>query len=502
LLDVRPTDVALRMIGISKRFPGVQALSNVDLTVWPGQVHAVVGENGAGKSTLMKILAGEQRPDEGTVELFGEQVEFSTPRDAVHRGIGMVHQELTLVPSLSVSENVLLGSLPRRGGVVRWKEAHRRTTEVLAGLGVSIDPRKSVSDLSVSQSQLVEIARVYAKGPRVLVMDEPTSSLGEHETQRLFQAVRILRGKGVAVIYISHRLREVVEIADHVTVLRDGRCTGSRPTAGLGTNEMIKLMVGRDLTEVFPKTPAEIGEPILRVEGLRSDGVFEDISFEVKAGEILGLAGLIGAGRTEVARALFGLDPSDGHVTVDGVEYSRRGPSAALAAGLAYVPEDRKADGIIASMCTRENLTLAVLDKVCTRGVVRNGADRKLAGEFVRRLDVSPPQLSTSVNSLSGGNQQKVVIGKWLASEPKVLILDEPTRGVDVGAKADIHQIIGSLAAAGTAIVLISSELQEVLAVSDRVLVMHQGRITAEFGRADFSEQAVMAAATGEPAHA
>jgi ABC-type sugar transport system ATPase subunit len=492
------SSTALRMTGISKTFPGIRALSDVDLDVDAGEVHAIVGENGAGKSTLMKVLAGVYQPDAGTIELAGQTVRLADPIEARRRGIGMVYQELNLVPDLTVAENILLGSTPARFGLVDRRALRTQARAVLDELDARIDTDDLVGSLTVSQQQIVEIAKVYAARPAIVVLDEPTSSLSEHETQSLFRIIRRMTDAGLAVIYISHRLREVLDISQRVTVLRDGRLVETRPTEGISAGEMIRLMVGRDLTDVFPKREVPIGDVVLEVTGLSRADEFTNISLTVRAGEILGLAGLVGAGRTEVARAIFGLDKSDtGTVQIDGTEVKIRDPRDAVRAGIAYVPEDRKRDGIVPQLSIKDNISLAVLDRVSRSGWVKAGAERTLAKEKAIELTVSPPAIAPRVDTLSGGNQQKVVFAKWLAAAPRVLILDEPTRGVDVGAKADIHTIIGNLAAQGTAIIMISSELPEVLAVSDRIVVLHEGRISAELPRGA-SEHDVMHAATGE----
>lgn len=492
------THAALRMTGISKSFPGIRALSDVDLDVDAGEVHAIVGENGAGKSTLVKILAGVHHPDEGTIELGGDAVRLSDPIEARRHGIGMVYQELNLVPDLTVAENILLGVTPSRWGLVNRRALRQQARAVLDELDARIDTDDLVGSLTVSQQQIVEIAKVYASRPRIVVLDEPTSSLSEHETQSLFRIIGRMTAAGIAVIYISHRLREVLDIAQRVTVLRDGRLVETRPTSGVSAPEMIRLMVGRELTDVFPKREVELGEVVLSVAGLSRTGDFDDISVTVRAGEILGMAGLVGAGRTEIARAIFGLDTIDaGTIEVDGVAVAIRGPRDAVRAGIAYVPEDRKRDGIVPQLSIKDNISLSVLKSVSVAGWIHPRAERTLALQKAHELSVSPPAISPRVDTLSGGNQQKAVFAKWLATKPRILILDEPTRGVDVGAKSDIHTIIGELAAQGTAIILISSELPEVLAVSDRIIVLHEGRIAAELPRGA-AEHEVMHAATGE----
>jgi len=494
------TAPALSMRGISKSFPGIRALTDVDLEVGVGEVHAIVGENGAGKSTLMKILAGVYQPTEGTIELQGEAVRISGPIDARKRGIGMVYQELNLVPDLSVAENITLGAPPSKFGLVDRKALRARAQEVLTELGARVQPDDLVGSLPVSQQQLVEIAKAYASNPRIIVLDEPTSSLSENEAQALFRVIERMKAAGIAIIYISHRLREVIELADRVTVLRDGRLVESRSAEGITAGDMIRLMVGRELTDVFPKREVPIGDVVLKVEGLTRPGTFEDVDLEVRAGEIVGLAGFVGAGRTEVARAIFGLDrAASGTVTVDGAPVEATSPRKGVDAGIAYVPEDRKRDGLVPQLTVKDNVTLAVPGDIARLGWIRRGVERKLASEKATELGVSPPVIDRRVDTYSGGNQQKVVFAKWLATQPRVLILDEPTRGVDVGAKSDIHRIIGELAAQGTAILMISSELPEVLAVSDRIYVLHEGRVSAELPRGA-SEQDVMQAATGEVA--
>ena len=491
---------ALQMTGITKTFPGIRALSDVDLAVAGGEVHAIVGENGAGKSTLMKILAGVYQPDGGEIRLAGEPVRINGPIDAGRRGIAMVYQELNLVPDLTVAENISLGDVPSRFGIVDRKALRARAERVLDELDARVRPDDLVGSLSVSQQQMVEIAKSYARSPKIIVLDEPTSSLSENEAQSLFRVVARMKEAGIAVIYISHRLREVTELADQVTVLRDGRLIETRPAAGISAADMIRLMVGRDLTEVFPKREVPIGDTVLEVRGLSRAGEFDDVDLTIRAGEIVGLAGIVGAGRTEVARAVFGLDRADsGTIEVNGVPVSGHTPRAGRDAGIAYVPEDRKRDGIIPQLTVKDNVTLASLGSVSTAGWINSAVERRVAAEKATELTVSPPVIDRRVDTYSGGNQQKVVFAKWLATKPKVLILDEPTRGVDVGAKADIHKIIGELAAQGTAILMISSELPEVLAVSDRIYVLHEGRISAELPRG-VSEHDVMHAATGEVA--
>lgn len=497
--DMGSTDYALSMKGITKTFPGVKALSNVNFAVKFGTVHAVVGENGAGKSTLMKVLSGSYQPTSGTIEVGGAEARLRRPADAQALGIRMVHQELNLVPDLTVAENIYLGRMPGKWGFLDKNEMLQKATAVLQEQETAIDPQEMLGNLSISQQQLVEIAKAYAANPRIIVLDEPTSSLSEHETAALFRILRKMRDAGIAIVYISHRLKEVLEIADEVTVLRDGSMIETRPIAGISASEMIQLMVGREVSNVFPKSPAKIGEPVLRVNSISDGANFRDVSFDVRAGEILGLIGLVGAGRTEVARAIFGLSGIvEGSLTLNDKEVVINSPAEAVKAGIAYVPEDRKGDGIIPGMSIRENISLPVLKSLTRLGWIKRNADRTLADQYVKQFSISPPDPERRVNLLSGGNQQKSVIAKWLAAKPSVLILDEPTRGVDVGAKAEIHNIIGQLVANGMAVVMISSELPEVLGVCDRIVVMRDGQASPPIDRQDLTEERIMALATGE----
>jgi ABC-type sugar transport system ATPase subunit len=494
-------DYALTMKGITKSFPGVQALSNVNLAVKYGTIHAVVGENGAGKSTLMKVLSGAHLPNSGVTEIAGVETRMRKPADAQRLGVRMVYQELNLAPDLTVAENIYLGRMPRKWGLVDKTAMIRNAAAVLKELEAAIDPRARLGDLSISQQQLVEIAKARAADPRIIVLDEPTSSLSEHETAALFTILRKMKQAGIAIVYISHRLKEVLEIADEVSILRDGSMIDTRPARGITPAEMIKLMVGREVTNVFPKTASNIGKTVLRVTGLSDGFNFDDVSFDVRAGEILGLTGLVGAGRTEVAKAIFGLSRvSAGVIEVNGAPVTIRSPSAAVKAGVAYVPEDRKGEGIVPSMAVRENISLPVLRKLTRFGRISMSADRKLAATYAREFSIVPPDPERRISSLSGGNQQKAVISKGLCAKPSVLILDEPTRGVDVGAKAEIHRIIGELVAAGMAVLMISSELSEVLGVCDRVVVMRDGRACAPIDRQHLTEERIMALATGEEA--
>lgn len=498
---MKDATTALRMRDITKAFPGVKALSEVNFAVEFGRIHAIVGENGAGKSTLMKILGGIYQPTSGTTEIAGVEVRLRRPADAQRHGIRIVHQELNLAPDLTVAENVFLGRMPGRFGFADWSGMLRQTRSVLQEIGATIDPSSRLGDLSISQQQLVEIAKAYAAAPRIIVLDEPTSSLSEHESTALFRILKKMRDAGIAIVYISHRLKEVLEIADDVTILRDGCIVETRTAQGITPAEMIRLMVGREVANVFPKSDAKIGKPVLKVSGLCDGNSFEDISFDVSAGEILGLTGLVGAGRTEVAKALFGLGPFfSGTIELHGRQVTIDSPAAAVRAGIAYVPEDRKGEGIIPDMSVRANISLPVLKRLSGFGCILPNAERGLARQYAADLGISPPDPERRINLLSGGNQQKAVLSKWLATNPVVLILDEPTRGVDVGAKSEIHRIIGELVMQGLAVVMISSELPEVMGVCDRVVVMRDGRSSLPIDRSDFTEERIMALATGEDA--
>ncbi len=493
VLDVR---------GVSKRFPGVQALDNVDLVLGRNEVLAVVGENGAGKSTLMKVLGGVHLPDAGEVLLDGRVVTINTVNTAMELGISLLHQELNLADNLDVAANVLLGREPRRGGPLGWvsrREVEAEAAPWLRRVGLDASPRTVVSDLPIGQQQLVEIAKALSANARVLIMDEPTSSLSARETELLFRTVADLREQGVSIIYISHRLSEVKEVADRVTVLRDGRNAGDLNRSEVSHDAMVRLMVGRDVSSYYQRVFHARDEIVLRVDGLRVAAHPDHVvSVDLRAGEIVGLAGLVGAGRTELARTLFGIDPPlAGRVELDGHAVTLSSADAAIAAGIALVPEDRKLHGLVQEMTVKENVSLAGLRSFQKVGVIDRAAETSLADEMIELLGIRTPGRNQVAQYLSGGNQQKVVLGKWLATHPRVLILDEPTRGIDVGAKAEIYQHMESLAAKGVTILMISSEMEEVLNISDRVLVMHEGRLAGELGRDELSEEAVMHLATG-----
>lgn len=495
-----PPEPLIELVGITKQFDAIQALRGINLSLYAGEVHALVGENGAGKSTLVKILAGIYRPDAGDVKIGGEAVELRSPLHAQARGIAVVQQEPMLFPDLDVAENVFMGRHPRdRFGRVDWKRMYREVDDLLASLDVSLSSHMPVQGLSVAEQQLVEIAKALSLQARVLVLDEPTAALSAHEVSELFAIVKQLRERGVAILFVSHRLEEVFAIADCLTVLRDGAHIMTAPTGEMSTGETIKHMVGRELSDLFPKREAEIGGVVLEVRGLTRPGVFADVSFELHRGEILGFAGLVGAGRTEVARVLFGIDRAEsGEIYLKGRRVTIRSPRQAMEHGIAYVPEDRHQQGLVMTFSIASNITLPILRQISRLGLVDPRREQQMAGEYSNRLRVRSTGVEQLVNALSGGNQQKVVLGKWLATDPSVLILDEPTRGIDVGAKAEVHRIISELAASGLAIILISSELPEVLAMADRVVVLHEGRVTGAFTRSEATQERVMFAATGQ----
>ncbi len=491
---------ALEMRGICKQFPGVRALDEVTLTVARGEVHALVGENGAGKSTLMKILAGAYPKDAGEILLAGRPVAISDPHHAQRLGIAVIYQEFNLVPGLDVAENIFLGREPmgRIPGFIDRRRLYRDAAAVLDRLYCPLDAHALVGQLSVADQQMVEIAKAIAADASLLVMDEPTAALTEREQGALFVLIRALRAQGTTIIYISHRMEEIFAIADSVTVLRDGRHVATLPVARTDRRELIRLMVGRDLSETFPRRDAAPGEVVLRVAGLRRSGARHEIDLEVRAGEIVGIAGLVGAGRTELARTLFGADAHDrGEVFLDGKPVRIQSPADAIRNGVVLAPEDRKGQGLVLTMNVRDNTTLAALDHFCSLGFIRGGQETRACLASIQQLGIRTTGPQQPVRNLSGGNQQKVVLGKWLATGPRVLILDEPTRGIDVGAKAEIYRLMDHLARSGVAIVMISSDLPELLGMSDRVVVMHEGRITAQFPRAEATQERIMHAAVG-----
>lgn len=490
----------LEVVNLSKHFPGVQALQGINLDVRRGEVHVLLGENGAGKSTLVKILTGAQQRDAGQILWQGESVEITDPHHAQELGISVIYQEFNLVPYMTVAENIFLGREPVRRGFLDRGRMLQDGGAILDDLGISIGPATRVSELGVAEQQMTEIAKALSLEAELLIMDEPTATLTEREIERLFIAIRRLRKRGVSIIYISHRLNEVRQVGDRVTVLRDGRKVATLDTADATVDQMIHLMVGHDLREQYPKQQVDIGAEVLRVEGLNRAGVLHDIAFSLRRGEILGLAGLVGAGRTELARAIFGADPIDsGSIFVHGQPVSITSPAAAIRHGIGLVPEDRKAQGLLLDHSVVHNITLPSLGRLFAGlAFLSPRIEAKIAQRYIRDLRIRTPSEERMVRFLSGGNQQKVVIAKWLCSQSDVLIFDEPTRGIDVGAKVEVFQLMTDLARRGAGIIMISSDLLEELAMSDRILVMRGGRIVGQLDHAEASQQRVLSLAFGE----
>jgi ribose transport system ATP-binding protein len=498
------SEFLLEMNEIGKSFPGVKVLDNVRLDLKAGEVLALMGENGAGKSTLMKILGGIYTRDHGTIKVKGVPQETMSTDIAAKLGIAIIHQELNLIPHLSVMENIFLGREYTYGktGLVNWRRMRSEAKRWLEQLAIDLEPDALVGDLSVGQQQMIEIAKALSMQADILVLDEPTAALTNREIDALFEVIASLKQKGVGMIYISHRMEEIFQISDRITVLRDGQYVGTVETAQTSLDELVKMMVGREITDRFPKVEVTPGAERLRVENLSVRGKLRDLSFSVRSGEIVGVAGLMGAGRTEMAKALFGVERLEsGRIFIDGEQVVISRPIDAIRAGIALVTEDRKEEGLILPLSVRENLALPNLEKVSAMGVLKPKDEQALSDSLIKQLLIKTAGGEQVVGSLSGGNQQKVVIGKWLATQPKLLILDEPTRGVDIGAKKEIYDIMNRLAQEGVAILMISSELPEVLGMSDRILVMHEGRLTGEFTREEATQEAIMRAATGGMTH-
>jgi len=491
-------EVLLRMTGISKAFPGVQALDDVHLDVEAGTVHALMGENGAGKSTLMKVLAGIYRADSGTIFLGGAEVHVPDSSTALRLGIAMIHQELSPVPAMTVAENMFLGREPvNRFRLVDKRVMVAQSQAVFDKWSIDINPRRVMKTLSVAQMQMVEIAKAISTDARLIIMDEPTSAITEREVEHLHRMIRSLRESGVAIIYITHKMDEVFKIADFVTVFRDGRHVATLPAAELDRQKLITLMVGRELTHLFPKEDVPIGEVVMSVRGLTRHGVISDISFDLRRGEILGLAGLMGAGRTEVLEAIFGVTKVDaGEIVINGKTIHIKSPADAIEAGMGLLTEDRKLTGIMGVLSVRDNMTIANLNRFSPGGILRKRQMDAACKAQRDALAIKTPSLAQLIKNLSGGNQQKVLVSRWLLTLPDVLMIDEPTRGIDVGAKSEIHRLMSGLAKEGKAILMVSSEMPEILGMSDRVLVMAGGRITAEFSRAEVTQEKVLEAAT------
>ncbi|MBD9496922.1 sugar ABC transporter ATP-binding protein [Ensifer sp. ENS01] len=481
--------------GIRKEFPGVVALDDVEFKLKRGTVHALMGENGAGKSTLMKILAGIYTPDKGDVKLKGVEIRLKSPLDALENGIAMIHQELNLMPFMTVAENIWIRREPKnRFGFVDHGEMKRITARLFDRLKIKIDPEIEVRHLSVANRQMVEIAKAVSYESDVLIMDEPTSALTEREVAHLFEIIRDLREQGIGIVYITHKMNELFEIADEFSVFRDGKFIGTHASSDVTRDDIIRMMVGREITQMFPKEEVPIGDVVLSVKNLALDGVFRDVSFDVRAGEILGIAGLVGSGRSNVAETLFGVTPaSSGTISIDGKTLSIDSPNTAIRNRMAFLTEDRKDTGCLLILDILENMQIAVLqDRFVKGGFVTEKQVTAACEEMSRKLRVKTPNLQERIENLSGGNQQKVLIGRWLLTNPRILILDEPTRGIDVGAKAEIHRLVTELARNGVAVIMISSEMPEVLGMSDRIMVMHEGRVTGFLDRAEATQIKVM----------
>ena len=490
----------LQLKGIEKSFPGVKALNGASLAVYPGRVMALVGENGAGKSTMMKVLTGIYTMDAGSLQWLGEPVAFSGPKASQEAGIGIIHQELNLIPQLSVAENIFLGrEFVNRFGRIDWKKMHREAEALLKRLNLRFSSHKLVGDLSIGDQQMVEIAKVLSFESRVIIMDEPTDALTDTETLSLFHVINELKAQGCGIVYISHRMKEIFEICDDVTVFRDGQFIAERAVSDLSEEQLIEMMVGRKLEDQYPHLDQSPGEIRLQVEKLCGSGV-EDVSFTLRKGEILGISGLMGAGRTELMKVLYGALPRrSGSVTLNGRTVNVRSPQEGLASGIVYISEDRKRDGLVLGMSVKENMSLTALRYFSHAGGNLKHAEEQLAvGDFIRLFNVKTPSMMQPIGLLSGGNQQKVAIARGLMTRPDVLILDEPTRGVDVGAKKEIYQLINQFKAEGLSIILVSSEMPEVLGMSDRILVMHEGHISGEFSREQATQESLMAAAVGK----
>lgn len=497
-------DFLLRMTGIDKQFPGVKALDDVSLEIRPGEIHGLLGENGAGKSTLMKILSGAYHPDAGTIELDGQVVTMDNPHHAQNLGVVTIYQEFNLVPSLTVAENIFIGREPGSSGFVSWRKLREQAHDLLVeNLGLDIDPMTRVRQLSVAEQQMVEIARALSMQSRIIIMDEPTSALSENEVKRLMQIMRDLKAQNLSVIFITHRLEEVMEICDRITVLRDGQNVGSSDVADITTDDIIRMMVGRSVNELFRRQKNTVfGDVALSVTNLSRRGtsqdpaahVLQNISFEVYQGEILGIAGLVGAGRTELARAIFGADAfSEGHIEIEGQPVTIHSPRDAIRHGIGLVPEDRKQQALFLAMAVRENLTIANLGKMLNMNLfVKEDEEQDLVERYRRKLNIRMASPEQRIANLSGGNQQKVVIARWLALQPKVLIIDEPTRGIDVAAKSEVHMLLSEMSRSGIAIIMISSELPEIMSMSDRIITIREGQLTGEIMRDEATEETLM----------
>ena len=494
----------LELKGISKFFPGIKALDEIDFKARCGEVHALIGENGAGKSTLIKIVTGVHQPTSGKMILNGEEVHFDTVQDAQAARISAIHQEASMFSELSVAENIYMGHHLKKGNKLSpldWREMRKRTRELLDRMELDISPDTLVKNLSVAQRHMVEIAKALSIDAQIIIMDEPTSALSMNEVDELYKIIRQLKAANKAIIFISHKFEEIFEICDYYTVMRDGKYVGEGSIEDSNVDDIVEMMVGRSLDQMYPKVESEIGKPALEVENLSRSGFFKDISFTLHEGEILGFFGLVGAGRTEVMQAIFGIDKYDsGIIRLWGKEVVIKDPKIAMQHKIAYLPEDRQSQGTVLKMSISQNITLPLLDHMCKFGVLQKKKEKRVSERFSRKMEIKAAGLNVEVDTLSGGNQQKVVLAKWLATEPRILILDEPTKGVDVGTKAKVHEFVSVLASQGLAVILISSEMPEILGMSDRVVVMHEGIKTAEFDRKDANSESIIKAAVSEVA--
>ena len=497
-------EYVLQIEGISKSFPGVQALSDISLGVRAGTVHAVLGENGAGKSTLMKILIGMYQPDAGSITFRGRKVQIPDTRTALDMGISMIHQELSPVPEMTVAENIFLGRQPRgRGGLLDWRRMNKQAADLFERWGIPLDPTARMKSLSVAMMQLAEIAKAISYEPRVVIMDEPTSAITDREVDLLFEIIHRLRAAGTAVLYITHKMDEVFRISDEVTVFRDGRLVGTHPASEMDSAGLIRMMVGRELTHLFPKKDCEIGEVVLSVRGLTRGRLVQDVSFDLRKGEILGLAGLVGAGRTEVLETIFGIHrPEAGQILVGGRPVRIHSPRDAIGAGIGLLTEDRKGSGIMGVLSVRDNMFSAAMQRYSKAGFLQFRKINAAAEQQREALAIKTPTMKQLIQNLSGGNQQKVLISRWLLTLPEILMIDEPTRGIDVGAKSEIHRLMSFLAGQGKAVLMVSSEMPEILGMSDRIVVMHEGRVSGVLDRSEATQDKVMELAVGTAAAA
>lgn len=488
----------IEMNNVSKSFGGVQALKNVTFKVRPGEIMALVGENGAGKSTLMKILAGAYTKDKGEILVDGKVVEVNNPQKGRRLGINIIYQELTIVPDITVAENIFLSNLPAHNGIIQWSKLNQKAEELIQSIGFNINPKTIAGNLSVAHQQIVEICKALSHDARILILDEPTAVLAPSEVKILFKVLKNLKEKEVSIIYISHRLEEVLEIADRVTVLKDGEVTGTGIPKEMGKDNIINLMIGREITDMYPKRDAETGKEIFKIENLKTDKV-ENVSFTVRAGEVFGIAGLVGSGRTEIAKAIFGVDPvQTGIIYLKNQPLKNKSPKEAVSKGIGMVPENRKEEGVILDMTVRENITMTTLKSISQLGFIKNRPESSFCQQLVEKLRIKTGSIDVPVNNLSGGNQQKVALAKWFGTNLKLIILDEPTRGIDVGAKVEIYKLINELSRQGLGVIMISSEMTEIIGMCDRAAVMHRGKMAGILEKDDLNEENIMRLAAGE----